>query len=172
MGLFKKGRVWWMRFTYRGKQERKSTETRDRRLAKKIYCKVITDITEGKWFKRKIGDEKTFREMVEKYLVEYSISKTSSGQIRDNIIARWLNSFFGDFMVNEITPSMIVDYKAQRRKEEKAPATIEREICLMKRAYNLAIKEWEWTNENPVSKVSREKFNNQIDRYLAPDEEE
>lgn len=34
----------------------------------------------------------------------------------------------------------------------------------MKKAFNLAVKEWEWIKENPVAKVSMEEENNKRDR--------
>ena len=139
MGLFKRDRVWWMRFTYKGKQERKSTETSDKRLAEKIYCKVILEIAEGKWFERIIGNEKTFREMIEKYMTEYSILNAESTHVRNGYLANQLNSFFGDYVLTQITPSLIVDYKSKRRKEGLAPASIEREMCMINRAFNLAV---------------------------------
>ena len=172
MGLFKRDRVWWMRFNYRGRQIRKSTEVSDKRLAEKIYCKIMTQIAEGKWFDKPVETPKTFSEMAAKYLSEYSISKTESGKNRDFSIIKVLNPFFGDLIVSNIAPALIVQYKKKRRKNGTAPATIERELCLMKRAYNLAVKEWGWVTENPVAKVSREKFNNQIDRWLSSEEEE
>lgn len=47
MGLFKRGQTWWMRFTYKGKQIRKSTETDDKKLAVRIYQKVMGEVAEG-----------------------------------------------------------------------------------------------------------------------------
>ncbi|MGA2958560.1 MAG: hypothetical protein ABSF48_22890 [Thermodesulfobacteriota bacterium] len=41
----------------------------------------------------------------------------------------------------------------------------------MSHAFNLALKEWEWVRENPVKKVSKEKVNNQIERWLTLEEE-
>jgi integrase len=35
----------------------------------------------------------------------------------------------------------------------------------------LAIKEWEWARENPVAKVSREKVNNHMERWLTLEEQ-
>lgn len=172
MGLFRRDQVWWMRFTYKGKQVRRSTEVTDKKLAAKIYAKLMTQIAEGKWFDRPIGEDKLFEEMIEKYLSEYSISKTLLGRHRDKSLARRLTSFFGGLKLKEISSSLVVDYKSKRRKEGAAPATIEREICLIKRAFNLALKEWEWIRDNPVSRVSKERFNNQIDRWLTLEEEE
>lgn len=53
-----------------------------------------------------------------------------------------------------------------------APATVNKELILMGHAFNLAIKVWEWMKENPVSRVSREKVNNQRERWLTSEEEE
>ena len=172
MGLFKRGRVWWMRFTYKGRQVRRPTETTDKKLAEKIHAKVLTQIAEGKWFDKPKCEDKTFQEMIEKYLSEYSISKTPSGRLRDISIAKRLIPFFGNLMLKEITPLLIVNYKAQRRKAGAKPATLERELCLMRRAFNLAVREWEWVSDNPVLRVSKERFNNQIDRWLSLEEEE
>jgi integrase len=41
----------------------------------------------------------------------------------------------------------------------------------MKRAYNIAIREWEWCKSNPVTRVSLERLNNKRDRWLTLDEE-
>ena len=42
----------------------------------------------------------------------------------------------------------------------------------MKKAFNLAIKEWEWIEKNPVARVSMEEENNKRDRWLTTEEEE
>ena len=68
MGLYKRGQVWWMTFTHRGKHYRRSTETPDRKLAQRIYDKIKGDIAEGKWFERLAGEEKTLKEAIDKYL--------------------------------------------------------------------------------------------------------
>jgi integrase len=173
MGLYKQkdSSVWWMSFNYKGKQIRKSTETKNKRLADKIFAMCVTKVTEGKWFEKQEVEDKTYEEMVVKYLEEYSISKTESGKVRDKCIVQNLSPFFGGLLLKDITPPLIVDYKAKRRKENAKPATIERELCLLKRAFNLAIREWEWTEKNPVARVSRERFNNTIDRWLSYEEE-
>jgi integrase len=42
----------------------------------------------------------------------------------------------------------------------------------MSHAFNLAIKEWEWIKENPVRRVSKEKVNNQTERWLTLEEQQ
>ncbi len=35
----------------------------------------------------------------------------------------------------------------------------------------LAVKEWEWLKDNPVSRVQKERENNEVDRWLTEYEE-
>jgi len=172
MGLYRRGKVWHMSFVYKGRRYRKSTETEDRKLAQRIYDKVKGEIAEGRWFERLPGEEKTFREMIEKYLSEHSArNKALKSHIRDKSLTGHLLKSFGDYTIMEITPKLIAEYKTRRREEGAAPKTINHELTLMSHAFNLAIKEWEWIKENPVSKVSKEKFNNLIERWMTYEEE-
>ena len=61
MALFRRGRVWWMGFSYQGRQVRKSAEVTDKKLAEKIYHKVMVQIAEGKWYPSEAGDRKSTR---------------------------------------------------------------------------------------------------------------
>jgi integrase len=72
----------------------------------------------------------------------------------------------------QITPKLIVAYKGKRYADGVAPATINRELACMKKAFNLAIREWEWCRENPVARVSMEQERNRRDRWLSTGEEE
>ena len=173
MGLYKRGRVWWMCFTYGGRQYRRSCETRDRRLAEKIYHKVMTELIEGRYFERLPGERKTFRELMERYLKEHSlVTKTPKSSLRDKSLAHHLTRFFGNLTLSQIQPRLIADYKRLRREEGAAPKTINNELVLMNHAFNLAMKEWEWVKDNPVSRVRRERVHNFRDRWLRPEEEE
>jgi site-specific recombinase XerD len=70
-----------------------------------------------------------------------------------------------------ISPKEISRFKVKRRGENAAAGSINRELAMLSKAFNLAVKEWEWLNENPVSKVPYEKENNEMDRWLTTDEE-
>jgi len=111
--------------------------------------------------------------MMEKYLIEHSSrSKSPMSYRRDLSLAKHLNGFFGGAILTKITPKDIYKYKIKRREEGASPRTINYELSLMRHAFNLAIKEWEWLKENPVSKVSKEKVNNIKERWLTFEEEE
>jgi integrase len=170
MGLYKRGPVWWMSFIVKEKRYRKSTETEDRKLAQRIFDKVKGEIAEGKWFERLPGEDKTFREMMEKFGTEYFSKLRSFEACKSH--AKGLVNFFGNYPLLEISPSLINDFKIARRAEGIKPGTIHRQLDIMKRAFNLAIREWEWCDKNPVTRISLEKLNNKRDRWLTFEEEE
>jgi integrase len=169
MGLYKRGSVWWMSFVCKGKYYRKSTETEDRKLAQRILNKVKGEIAERKWFESLPGEEKTFKEMMEKYLDEYASKKAAAESFKR--YARKAISLLGDYALLDITPKVINEFKTKRRNNGLGPASINRELATMKKAFNLAIREWEWVRDNPVSRVSMEQENNERDRWLGDEEE-
>ncbi|MBI5234292.1 MAG: site-specific integrase [Deltaproteobacteria bacterium] len=173
MGLYKRGQVWWMQLTYKGRLVRKSTEVSDKKLAEKIHAKAMTEIAEGKWLERPVGAEKTVKELLEKYMKEHSArNKALKSHIRDRSLSAHLNRCFGNLVLTDLSPRLISEYKAKRRDDGAAPNTVNNELRLLSHAFNLAVKEWEWVESNPVSKVSKERVNNQIERWLTHKEEE
>jgi integrase len=172
MGLYKRGPVWWMSFMCSGTRYRQSTETADKKLARKILDKVRGEIVEGKWFEKLPGEEKTFKGMMERYMRGHSArNKTPKSHSRDKSLQDHLVAYFKDLYLAEISPKLIANYKTRRREEGAAPQTINNELSLMSHAFSLAIKEWEWLRDNPVKKVSKEKVNNLVERWLTQEEE-
>ena len=171
MALFKRQKVWWMDFIYKGKRVRKSTETEDGKLAKRIYDKIKGQVAEGRWFDVSEEEERTFKDLMDRYMTEHSKPKKRSW-LRDEVSLAHLKPFFGSKTLEEISPEMISRYKARRYVENAKPATINRELSLAKHAFNLGLKEWEWCKENPFCKVKMEKENNARDRVLGYDEED
>lgn len=172
MGLFKRGQVWWIRFTYKGKQVRLSTEATERKLAEKIHAKVVTQIAEGKWFERPTGEDKTIKDLFDKYIAEYSVPNKAEHTIKqDRGFAKSMVEFFGDIPLTEITASRISAYKAYLRSRGLSSTTINHQRGVISHAFKKAVREWEWLKENPVEKVSREKVRNARDRWLTLEEE-
>jgi integrase len=155
-----------MTFTYQGKQYKRSTGTRDRKLAETILGKVRTKIIEGRFFDTLEEKERTFAEMMQRYQAEHARKKA---RCHASFI-RSLLLFFGRFTLAEITPKLIVQYKAKRYADGVGPGSINRELGVMRHAFNLAIKEWEWCRDNPVRRISMEKERAR-DRWLTLVEE-
>ncbi len=165
MGLFRRGQVWWMSFTFKGKQIRTPTETIGKKLAEKNYHKVMTQIAEGKWFEKPASADKTLGDLLDKYLREHSTPNKSANTVKnDTALVAEMQTYFGNTLLQDVAPSLISGYKTTCRGKGLAPATINHRRTLLRHAFNLAIREWQWSTENPVERVSRERVNNSRDR--------
>ena len=122
-----------------------SLGTNDRKLAEKIYAKTLTDIIEGRYFDSVKAKNTFFEEMVEKYLEEHAHS-------RDEHTVKRLVAFFKGYTLFEINTRFVAEYRNLRSKKVK-PATIYQELALLRRMFNVAIREWEWIKDNPVSET-------------------
>ena len=175
MGLYRRpdSPIWWINFTAHGKVYRKSTGTSEKKLAEKIYAKVQTQVIEGKWFEFDGARQHTFDEMMEKYMREYSsIHKAKSSYGKDKSLLEHLNLSFSGLSLYQIAPRTISDYKTGRLIQGSSPASVRNELRLLSHAFNIALKQWEWIKDNPVSKVSfKELKARTIDRWLTLEEE-
>ncbi len=163
MGLYKRDPVWWMSFTHNGKQFRRSTETEDKKLAQRIFDKLKGEIAEGKWFEKLPGEDYTFGDLMEKYMAEYSaVNKAASSHKRDKSLGSPLVSLWRILSNRHKSRRWFRIIKVKRRDEGASPRTINYELTLMSHAFNIAIREWEWINDNPVKKVKGERVNNAL----------
>ena len=170
MGLVKRGSMWWMSFMFNGQQIRRSTGTGDKRLAEAVLSKVKVQIIEGRFFEKQEPQERTLAELLDRYASEHAARRANHRRELTSI--QNLTGFFGNPRLDHITPKLIVAYKNKRYTDGVKPATINRELATLKKAFNLARREWEWCTENPVCRVSMERENNTRGRWLTMEEEQ
>ncbi|MBT7349645.1 site-specific integrase [candidate division WWE3 bacterium] len=176
--MFPRSGVWYTCIRYKGRKVQRSLGVKvgkkaDEMLALNIESKIRTEIVEGSYFEKLVGRNKTFKDMMDKFMVEHAPRVSSSSQRGYGIKLRnHLIPFFGeDAKLLSISPKLISQYKVSRNNKGAKPATINRELAMLSKAFSLAVREWEWVRDNPVSKVSKEKENNQRDRWLTMGEE-
>ena len=168
--MFKRGDVWWACIRHRGKKRQVSLETSNKKLAREIEAKIKAEIIEGRYFEKLEGDSKIFEEMMEQFMEEHAPTVSLSMQKSYRGSLQHLQSFFGGMYVSDISSKDISRYKVNRRKKGPAPATINRELAMLSKAFNVAIKEWEWFSDNPVSKSGFEREATGRDRWLPKEE--
>ena len=140
-------------------------------MAESIFAKVRVKMAEGRYFDTLQEQDRTVAELMARDLTERSAFKAPKSYERDQQALKHLLPIFGDKCLGEITPKLLAAYKAQRRTEGAAPATTKKELQVVRHAFNLAEREWEWCRANPMRKVSMEPVHNEIDRWLTVEEE-
>ena len=105
-----------------------------------------------------------------KFLDEHASKKASYKTFMGHVGN--MTAYFGKCSLSQVTPRLINAYKNKRHSDGVKPATVNRELATLKKAFNLALKEWEWVESNPVSRVSMEPEDNGRDRWLTVLEEE
>lgn len=173
MGLYKRGAIWWVCLTHEGRKIRKSLDVKDKKTAERIYHKLMCNLVEGVWFSGASAEAKraTITTLLQRYVEERTPLKSLQSQRRDMACMQRFVDRFGAVNIQGLQPRDVVVYKTDRRREGAAPATINKELGLLRHAYNVAIKEWQWTDRNPVACVSLERVRPHRERWLTRDEE-
>ncbi len=168
MGIYKRGGKWWIDYYDRDRERiQESSQSSRRSDAEALLTLRRSEILRG-IYKRPV--EITFEEFGGRYMEHAKANKRSWS--RDEQMLRHLKAFFGAGKeLSEIGAADIEGYKLHR-KAKVSGSTVNRELALLKRMFNLAIV-WDLFFElNPVRKVRffRE-FNTGV-RVVRPEEEE
>ncbi len=170
--MFKRGSIWWTKIRREGRKTIvRSLETSDKKLATSIEAKIRTGIIEGKYIEKSACENNTVEEMMTKFMEEHAPNVSVSMQNSYKASLKNINPFFAELQLSAVSPKVISSYKVKREKKGIKPATINRELAMLSKAFNVAVREWEWTKDNPVSRVPREKENNERDRWLSFEDE-
>lgn len=146
-GLYKRGKVWWIRYSYQGRLIRQSVGP-DRRLAEKALQAIRGDIVRGNFKLRRIEERRTFAEMTKEYITEKAGKRSLC---RDKTSFGNLTPVFGQKALHLISRRDVEAYMRARATKVKG-ATINREIALLKHLFNIAIEKV-YTDNNPVKGI-------------------
>jgi len=157
------------------KLKRWKVGTTNRTVAKQQEALIKTELMKGLVKSDHVQGPMTFKALTEAYLIAPEITRQAVYDWKVRIVRGKLVPLFGDRFITTITPGMIEEYRAKRRKEpgrNNRPvkvATINRDLALLKHLFSYALRE-NWLERNPVRLVKLDKENNARDRVLSPEE--
>ncbi len=146
-----------------------------RREAKEWSAKMEADVRQGRYFGRSESRERTFSDLVDRY-IRQEAPKISKGFKKCKMQLLWWNAHLKNYYLCHITPSTISELKGKLLKENtprgtlRSQSTANRYLAALSGALNMAVKEWNWLKENPVSKISRYKEGKPRERFLTKEE--
>ncbi len=113
-----------------------------------------------------------FSSLAATYLEDYAKSNKKSWRDDQYRIDASLKPFFGEQQIDQITPLDIEKYRSDRLRTGVTKSTVNREMTILKKMFNLAI-DWNLTDRNPAAKVRLfSEKDTQKERILKPEEEE
>lgn len=136
-----------------------------------------TAIREGRYFKAREGLKHSLAELLERYVSEILPRKSprDTNQVRQ---VRWWKDRLGHLLIANVTPALVSESAEDlskgltHYKTPRSPATVNRYLAVLSHAFTIAVREWEWAEDNPVLKVSKRKEPRGRVRYLEEDERE
>ena len=146
MGVYKRGRVWWCRFTWKGEAIRESTKQTNKRVAEQIEAAHKTSLAKGEVGIRDRKPAATVRQFAKADFLPYCRSrfaaKIKTLSYYENGTARLLEySPVADESLDTITSEKIAGYAHHRRDAGMKITTVNRELQVLRRIFTLAI-EW------------------------------
>jgi integrase len=148
MGLYKRGKIWWVQLTVNGRHPCFSTHTSSKRLAQKILDIRRAEIAEGRF----PGLLKSHPPKLKDYISQYLESRTDlhpNTRKRYGGSRRFLEDFFAATRLPDITDARIEDYKAARFKRGTGSAGINRDLALLRLVLKQARRE-RYIAQNPL----------------------
>lgn len=165
MGVYKRGRIYYIDYYYQGRRIRERVGP-NKKLASQALDARKGSIVQDRYDLKRPRTEIRFSVFTKKYL-EYSRANKKSYK-RDEVSIKALMPYFGDKLLSEITSWLIEKYKVSRREVVK-PATVNRELACLKHIFSKAI-EWGKASDNPVKKVKLFREDNRRLRFLSDEE--
>jgi integrase len=168
MAIYKRGKNWYIDFTFKGQRIRESIGP-SRKGADKVIAKKKAEIAENKYLDvRKEPDPVKFHDFAKEYLQWAKANKKPSSYQRDLCTMRIFDREFEGKNIQDISNWMIERLKMKRKNQCK-PATINRETATLKHMFAKAV-EWGKLRENPAKGVKFFKGVVKRVRYLMPGE--
>jgi integrase len=136
--VFKRGSVYWIAYSHRGKEYRESSQSEKESDARRLLKKRIGEGASGK-FVGPSEERLTFDDLAQALLDDYQINGNRSTRSA-KLSIRHLRVAFALDKAIDITTDRIKSYAVERQREGAANASINRELAALKRMFKLAVE--------------------------------
>lgn len=138
--IYRRGRIWWIQYSYRGRLYRESSRSARQSDAGKLLRRRQGEMGMG----RLVGpdvERTTFDDLKAMLLTDYEVNGRKSLR-RAKASVKHLESFFGESRALDITSDRVAAYIKTRQASAPPakPATIRNELAALKRMFTLAFQ--------------------------------
>lgn len=147
--IFKHGTSWYIAFYDHGKQVKEKVGPIGlitKGQAEEALKARMGEVVQGRFNLEKMKQPVSFNKLAEDYL-KWSEDNHKSPE-RDSGVVKHLLRYFNGIDLSDVTTWLFEKYKSERKPQVK-PATLNRELSVAKRMFNLGIQ-WGMTTVNPL----------------------
>jgi integrase len=135
--LYRRGRIWWVKYYRNGKPFRESSKSVNISDARRLLRKREGEIATGSLLGPNT-DRVRFEELAEDLLNEYRANNRKSLKWAKRRVERHLAPFFGSLRAMDITTDRVRAYRVKRQDQGASNGSVNRELAALKRMFNLA----------------------------------
>ena len=138
---------------------------------------VEVAMREGRHFKTAEAKRHTFADLVDRYLKEVLPARPRNAANTLRHLQFWRQKL-GPLPLSDITPALLVRHRNEllaettRLSKPRSGATVVRYLASISHAFTVAMKDWQWVTDNPVSKISKPRQSRGRERFLSDEERE
>lgn len=113
--------------------------------------------------------------MIERYLREVAPMRPKNIENTTRHL-NWWKAEIGQRLLSDLTPAVIVGLRNELqtkpggKKKIRSSATVVRYLASLSHAFTVAMKEWNWVEDNPVLKISKPRQARGRERFLSDPE--
>jgi integrase len=137
--------------------------------AKRWAARQEAAISEARAVPGSAARRHTVAEVVDRYCHTVLPHKRPKTIVNQQKHLAWWRDHIGHLRLIDVTPSIITDHR-DLLAQDRAPATVKRYLAALSHAFTTAIREWQWMEDNPCSRVSKPSEPRGRVRFLNDDE--
>src|SRR6266567_107429 len=174
-GLYRRGKVYWVRAQRQGREHKRSLQTTNRAIAERRFRVWLDELDAVAWGEK---PRRTFEEAAEKFIREHLTTIKPGAAKRYGVSLKCLTEHFAGKTLDQITSAELSEFETKRRTQGVTAGTIRRDLACLSSMLTSA-EEWEWIDDgkNPVPSYLRRRAKRGLKeapprtRYLTPSEE-
>lgn len=144
-------------------------------LAKKWKRDTESAIEQGRFQFPSLAKKHSLADLIDRYIESILPTKLKNARnVKQHLF--WWKQELGNILLSDIKPSHIARKRDELLsqstiyKKPRSSTTVVRYIASLSHAFTIAIKEWDWMDENPVRKINKPKLPQGRIRFLDESE--
>lgn len=132
-------------------------------------------VLEGRHFPSRLAKGRSLAMAIKRYREEILCDKPKNKRNTDTHLNWWVAKI-GKLSLAEVTPQVVIryrdelrsgTYRAGKQTKKRSGATVIRYMSALSHVFTIAMKEWQWVDDNPFRKVSKPRAAPGRVRYLT-----